>query len=985
MSSKIISRYTSARSAPNGIQTPSSHHSFDEPNRRLHKRSEKRRWLKMLLCGASLAAASLGSTPSLVQADPPTPVIFNVTDSATFQHALSHAHSGDVINIISDFTMTQSVGAINADLTIHGNGHTIDGGDLYRPFFIESGTVAIADLTIENGRATGGTGGAGYRGGGGGMGAGGAIFVNSGAALTLSDVDFVSNEARGGNGMASTVADGGGGGGGMDQNGFTRTIGSDIGANGGGANGGDGGVAVTGSDGGDFGGGGGAAYEPASGGPYNGGAGGFGGGGGGAGGNGDGSVGEGGNGGFGGGGGGGSGSGGFGGGNGSAFGGGGGAGFGGAVFVREGGSVTIQGGSFSGGVTQGGSGSSGASSGSAAGSGIFLNHVTANFNIADGESMTIDDAIGGNSGGSIGKQGTGTLVLNGANTFTGNSDIDAGLLVVNGSMAGAITVWDDAALGGTGTLENLVEVYGRLAPGNSIGTLNFDHSLYLNHGSVTEIEIQPSANPVAGTDNDLIVVNQDALIFGGSVDVKAAPGSYVDGARYTFLTADFIFGGYDTITDDLAFFDFELGRTMTEYYFTLVAVAPDFRDLGRTGNQRAVGAALDANVAGASGDFQNLLSAFQPLTHGQAQNALSQLSGEVHGSGSQVMVNGTNQMLGTIGQQLRGSMSQSQGTPGAVARYSTRRSTRHSDSAIALVSYNPSGSTCDEWAASTCRDTYAWRAWTLGYGLGGSADSDGNAAGIHYGLGGTTTGIERFVSDYTRVGAFGGYVGSQVTTDGIDQTSEANGGNFGAYLTHDSGLRYGMLIGGIQFDDYESQRTIQVGGLTRTAVGESDGWQGFVYGEQGLNLNLSHGVNLQPFTGLQYVYARQNAFTETGAGAMNLDVSGIDTNSLRSMLGSRLQFQSRSARNGWIVTPEVRGLWMHEFLDTTSIVNAQFAGVGGAGFTANGLDLGRDWAILGTGLAARPSDRWELRADYNSQFNDRQALHIGSGTVSYWW
>jgi outer membrane autotransporter protein len=273
----------------------------------------------------------------------------------------------------------------------------------------------------------------------------------------------------------------------------------------------------------------------------------------------------------------------------------------------------------------------------------------------------------------------------------------------------------------------------------------------------------------------------------------------------------------------------------------------------------------------------------------------------------------------------------------------------------------------------------------MGYGLGGSADSDGNAAGIHYGLGGTTMGIERFLDDSTRIGMFGGYVGTQVSVDGMNQSSRANGGNFGSYMTHSVDHGYSILMGGLQFDGYDSERTIQIGGLTETAQGKSDGWQGFTYGEQGLNLGLGRGMNLQPFTALQYVYARQNGFSETGAGALNLDVSGIDTHSLRSLLGSRLQFRSASTDRGWLLTPEARAIWMHEFLDTTSIVNAQFAGIGGAGFTANGLSLGRDWATLGGGITARPSDRWELRADYNTQFNNRQLLHVGSGAVSYMW
>ncbi|EMI40857.1 serine protease [Rhodopirellula sp. SWK7] len=129
-----------------------------------------------------------------------------------------------------------------------------------------------------------------------------------------------------------------------------------------------------------------------------------------------------------------------------------------------------------------------------------------------------------------------------------------------------------------------------------------------------------------------------------------------------------------------------------------------------------------------------------------------------------------------------------------------------------------------------------WRGWMTGYGLGGSADSDGNASGIDYGLGGTTFGIERLVADNTRLGFFGGYVGSSVSADNMDQTVRANGGNIGSYLTRSVGNHYGIAMGGLQFDGYDSDRTIQVGGLTRTASGETDGWQGFAYGERGMNL-----------------------------------------------------------------------------------------------------------------------------------------------------
>ena len=245
-----------------------------------------------------------------------------------------------------------------------------------------------------------------------------------------------------------------------------------------------------------------------------------------------------------------------------------------------------------------------------------------------------------------------------------------------------------------------------------------------------------------------------------------------------------------------------------------------------------------------------------------------------------------------------------------------------SASPIALVSYQEPVSSCDACWVSPVPDACQWRGWSMGCGLGGQADSDGNASGISYGLGGVTMGIDRFVDDSTRFGFFGGYVGSSVSVDGMDQRTNVNSGYAGSILTHTHGRHYGMAMGGFQFDGYDSERTIQVGALTRVAEGDSDGWQGFAYGERGLNLALADGRTFQPFVGLQYVYARQNAFSETGAGVMGLDVAGIDTHSLRSIVGGRMLMESRINHFGATVTPEVRGSWMHEYLGTTRSVRS---------------------------------------------------------------
>ena len=79
-------------------------------------------------------------------------------------------------------SLSSSLPLIEANVTIDGAGApglTISGAGTSRVFFVDQGTVSIEHLTIANGFAQGGTGGAAFSGGGGGMGAGGGTIRQS--------------------------------------------------------------------------------------------------------------------------------------------------------------------------------------------------------------------------------------------------------------------------------------------------------------------------------------------------------------------------------------------------------------------------------------------------------------------------------------------------------------------------------------------------------------------------------------------------------------------------------------------------------------------------------------------------------------------------------------------------------------------------------------------------------------------------------------
>ena len=92
-------------------------------------------------------------------------------------------------NITLTSAMANVLSAVNlgsgSSLTIDGQGHVLDGGQIHRGLFVYNGAVTVENLTIQNAVATGGAGGSGNWAGGGGAGLGGGLFVASGGNVTL--------------------------------------------------------------------------------------------------------------------------------------------------------------------------------------------------------------------------------------------------------------------------------------------------------------------------------------------------------------------------------------------------------------------------------------------------------------------------------------------------------------------------------------------------------------------------------------------------------------------------------------------------------------------------------------------------------------------------------------------------------------------------------------------------------------------------------
>ncbi|MFC4297458.1 S8 family serine peptidase [Castellaniella hirudinis] len=229
--------------------------------------------------------------------------------------------------------------------------------------------------------------------------------------------------------------------------------------------------------------------------------------------------------------------------------------------------------------------------------------------------------------GGLVKAGAGTLYLDGANSYTGDTVVEGGRLSVNGdTRTSKFTVLSGGTLGGTGTV-GPTEAFGRVAPGNSIGTLTVAGNYVQAAGSVLEIEIDGAGK------SDLLEVQGDADLQGGELQVLGLKGGSL-GRTMTFMTvAGAVTGPGLALRNDYVFADLSLVGAAPSFNLAVARNATSFASLGRTGNQRSAAGAIESMGAGAV-PYEALIDLRDA---GRAPGLYDQLSGELHATARTMM------------------------------------------------------------------------------------------------------------------------------------------------------------------------------------------------------------------------------------------------------------------------------------------------------------------------------------------------------------
>lgn len=551
------------------------------------------------------------------------------------------------------------------------------------------------------------------------------------------------------------------------------------------------------------------------------------------------------------------------------------------------------------------------------------------FNITDNNTFDVGAALENKTGPALAfgwdgttldKLGTGTLYLNGVNTYTGLTDIQEGKLIVGSTVAsntatltGDVNVQAGAVLGGHGQILGQVHLFdgSTISPGNSIGTLTVG-DITFDRNSTYEFEVNQDGTA------DKINSTGTATINGGTVGVKANGNIWNTTDIYTILTANTgVTGTYTGLTSNLTFLDGQLSYDANNVYLKFVRNSTCLACIGRSFNEVNTGHGIESLGTG------TLYNTIISMDRFSALSAYNNLSGEIHASSVSALLSNSRYVRAGVNQHLMS------------------RSPEPADNL---------------WA-------YTW-------GHDGHIKNDGNAERLNNKGYGVLLGVDRPITEHTQIGIATGYEQTTVKVQGMRQSqADIDAYHFMLYGKTKAGnidFRGGLGYAHLKLD---TRRNIWVNGVQGQNTANYNGHQlqAFVEGSQ--TFTMSEQTSVTPYLNLAYVQVKANGFNERGnvtalTGHSQTNNLGIVTIGTRGQmtLGQHQQ-HSLYADVGIL----------NRFGDKTP--EAQLSFIGGLPYTLRGTDQGHTSALIGLGANLEIKPNMNLTLGYEGEMGSHGEDH----------
>ncbi|WP_242915592.1 autotransporter-associated beta strand repeat-containing protein [Brevundimonas pishanensis] len=257
--------------------------------------------------------------------------------------------------------------------------------------------------------------------------------------------------------------------------------------------------------------------------------------------------------------------------------------------------------------------------------------------------------------------------------------------------------------------------------------------------------------------------------------------------------------------------------------------------------------------------------------------------------------------------------------------------------------------------------------WAQSFGSWGSFDNDTNSIELERQIGGALLGGDVRLKDW-RLGVIAGYSQSEVKAERQKATSDNT--TLGVYAGGQWGklaLRAGLAQ---SWHDIETQRSVLITGLSDYLQADYSATTRQAFIETGYALISREKQQMEAFANLAQVRASSDAFSEDGDAAA-LDIDQMDADVTFATLGLRAARQIAMGETSGKLRATAG--WRYASGDTAT-QNLQAFSAGDA-FTITGAPIAKNAAVIETGLDVRFNANTTFGLTYTGQFSNSAQDH----------
>lgn len=599
--------------------------------------------------------------------------------------------------------------------------------------------------------------------------------------------------------------------------------------------------------------------------------------------------------------------------------------------------------------------------------GNINNNGTLTFNRSD--NIAFGSNISG--GGSLIKDGSGMLELNGNNSSTGHTYINKGALKINGTLNHALVyVESGGQLQGIGEVGSVtVNKGGIIAPGNSIGTLRITQNLTFRPESIYQVEVDATGRA------DKLDVAGHIDLQGGLVDVQAEAGDYKSNTSLPIIQAQKgVSGQFASVTSNLAFLTPSLTYETNQVNLNLVRNDVSPQALVETANEKVLATQLlnEAPITIPPSTLPVVITPSPTVTPVPVPSATLLAATPSVGAPETVPLTWaekeTNTLIGLSRDEFKHVMQSMTGELHASLKNALLQDSGYVRNATLNRLYQ------------TEQNPRALGAWGYAFNSSGAQNRQDDAAKLNRSTHGVIWGLDQQDEDSgLRAGIAASYQSSSASLSMQSASADVETYSLAAYAGKQLDSVTVRLGAAYAWHEIDSKRDIGHKNGTTRLKGSYDGSTRQVFAELSKAINFNT-LTLEPFVGLNYTHLETEAFTEKqNLFALSGKKSRMDVTSAR--LGARVNATHPLARGMTLRLSGSTGL-QHTFSEPSTETRLKLRSQGDF-VSISGLPVQKDMAQLALNASLDLTPSFSIGLGYTGEIGQRFHDQSASATASW--